>query len=86
MVEFFWARNTFVQIPAFPAEISAADGKTLLDLQHMIDRYRVIKSAMGIVGAAEDILALVLIDQFRVCWKMIFNQAEKTAFHADPLR
>jgi hypothetical protein len=64
MLEFFGARNTFIEIFAFPAKVGAAVRKTPFYFKDMIGGYRIIKPAVGIVGTAEYILTLVLINQF----------------------
>jgi hypothetical protein len=64
MVEFFRTGDAFVQILAFPAKIGAPVRITLFYLKDMIDRYRMIKPAVGVMGAAKYVLALILINQF----------------------
>ena len=64
MVEFFRTGDAFVQILAFPAKIGAPVRKTLFYLKDMIHGYRMIKPAVGVMGAAKYVLALILINQF----------------------
>ena len=85
MVVFLWAGNTFVQIPAFPAKIGAPVRITLFYLQDMIDRYRMVKAAVGVVGAAENVVPLIVVNQVCFCREIIFNQTEKIPVHVDPL-
>ena len=85
MVVFLWAGNTFVQIPAFPAKIGAPVRITLFYLQDMIDRYRMVKAAVGVVGAAENVVPLIVVNQLCFCREIIFNQTEKIPVHVNPL-
>ena len=63
MTVFLRTGDAFVQILALPAKIGAAIRITLFYLQDMIHGYRMIKLAVGIMGAAEYVMPLILVNQ-----------------------
>jgi len=63
MTVFLRTGDAFVQILALPAKIGAAIRITLFYLQDMIHGYRMIKPAVGVMGAAEYVMPLILVNQ-----------------------
>ena len=61
MLEFFGALS-LVQQAASPVKVNAAPGEAGLFLENMIHRYPVAEACVRLVGARENVVALVLID------------------------
>src|SRR5512139_1461253 len=62
VLEFFRTGLPLVEQPAPPVKVNAARGIAFLFLKNMVCRYPVPKVGMGLVGAPENVVALVVID------------------------
>ncbi len=84
MLKFPVTGFAFIQIPAFPAEEGAPVRETFFYLKHMVNRNRIIKAVMGVMHAAEYILALILVYKRRFRGKVAVKKAQEVFVHNRP--
>ena len=84
MLKFLVTGYAFIQIPAFPAEESAPVRKTFFYLKHMVHRNRIVEAVMGVMHAAEYILALILVYKYSFGGIVAVKKAQQIFVHNRP--
>jgi hypothetical protein len=84
MLKFLVTGYAFIQIPAFPAEKGAPVRKTFFYLKHMVHRNRIVEAVMGVMHAAEYILALILVYKCGFGGEVAVKKAQQIFIHNRP--
>jgi hypothetical protein len=84
MLKFLVTGYAFIQITAFPAEEGAPVRETFFYLKHMVHRNRIVEAVMGVMHAAEYILALILVYKCRFWGRVAVKKAQQVFVHNRP--